>query len=242
MTPPLLPPPRLIATAMVAGLLASCDPSGDPGMIEKVALLEAELRDRDQQLAAMQEEANSSGSSETAAPTASAPDLDAARSGYLGFVESLRTKLAGAMPDAKFDRTSVFPVEGPDPSKPILSRVAFRITGKDGRTGEMVIPLFADPSGTWEEPATEEIIAGFKTKAAAAPVAASTPAPQPAAPQRPQPTDVMGANRTVEVQWNDGPAQPAAPAPPPSQPAPQPSPAMPKKVMETSRDVIIDFE
>ena len=234
---------------MMAGLVVSCDPAGDPGMIEKVALLEAELRDRDQQLAAMQEESKSDSDSGSTTE-ASAPDLDAARGAYLEFVEGLRSKLVEAMPDAKFERPSVFPVEGPDPSKPIFSKVAFRVTAKDGRSGEMVIPVFADPSGAWQEPETEQIIAGFKTKAAAAPVAAPTPAPQPVAQKPAQPTDVMGASRTVEVQWDDGPrqppgtpaAQPRGQAPPPSQPAPPPAPSVPKKVMPTDRDVIIDFE
>lgn len=214
-------------------------------MVEKVSLLEAELRERDRQLASMQEEVNLASRS-----TTGAPDLDAARGGYLGFVEGLRGKLAEAMPDAKFDRTSVFPVEGPDPSKPIASKVAFRITSNTGRSGEMVIPLFAAPSGEWEQPKTADIVAGFKTKLAAPPVAVNTaaaPTPQLAAPKRAQPTDVMGANRTVEVHWDDE-STPAGrnTAPqtaPQQQPVPQPdSPPMPKKVMPTSRDVIIDFE
>jgi hypothetical protein len=235
---------RILASAMLAGVFSSCD-RPDPGMTEKVALLEAELRERDRQLATMAEEAKSESSTD-ASPTAGAPDLDAARGAYLGFVESLRSKLATAMPDAKFERTSVFPVEGPDPSKPILSRVAFRIVGKDGRSGEMVVPLFADPAGAWQDPEIEQVIAGFNARPAAPPAAANTaPAPQPAAaPARPQPTDVMGAERTVEVQWGDKPQQ-AAPqqAPATPQPAPQPqSPAVPKKVMPSSRDVIIDFE
>jgi hypothetical protein len=163
MKSPFPPPARLIATAMLAGLVVSCDPAGDPGMIEKVALLEAELRDRDQQLAAMQEESKSDSDSGSTAE-ASAPDLDAARGAYLEFVEGLRSKLVEEMPDAKFERPSVFPVEGPDPSKPIFSKVAFRVTAKDGRSGEMVIPVFADPSGAWQEPETEQIIAGFKPK------------------------------------------------------------------------------
>lgn len=238
---------RILAPAMAATLFQSCD-RPDPGMIEKVSLLEAELRERDRQLAAMEEEAKSESSSD--APDATtAPDLDAARAAYLGFVESLRGTLAQAMPELKFERTSVFPVEGPDPSKPILSKVAFRITGKNGRNGEVVVPLFADPAGSWLEPDTAEVVARFKTQltAAAATPAAPAPAPQPAAPApRPQPTDVMGAQRTVEVQWGDQPPaqpspRPASPSPPAPQAQPQ-SPAMPKKVMPTSRDVIIDFE
>lgn len=241
-----------IVSAMVAGLLPSCDRSDDPGLVEKVSLLEAELRNRDQQIAALEEGSKSAGGSSSGEATASAPDLDAARAAYLGFVETLKGKLAEVMPDAKFDRTSVFPVEGPDPSAPIFSRVAFRIITKDGRSGEMVVPLSASPSGTWNEPATKEIAASFKSKLAAPPVAAATaPTSQAAPPPRSQPTDVMGASRTVEVQWGDKPSQagrnsasPPTPQPTPAlaQPAPQSSPSVPKKVMPTSRDVIIDFE
>lgn len=235
---------------MIVGSVTSCDPKGDPGILEKVALLEAELRDRDQQIAAMQQEVNSASESK-AEPTAGAPDISAANAAYLKFVENLRGELAKSMPDAKFERTSVFPVEGPDPSKPILSRVAFRITGKNGRTGEMVIPLSASPSGEWEEPETAEIVASFNSKLTEAPGAgtSSPTAPQAQAPQRTQPNDVMGASKTVEIQWDDGqppagkkPAAPSARQPAPPQPAPKPEPAVPKKVMPTSRDVIIDFE
>ena len=244
-------PPVMMLPIMAAGLLTSCDPSADPGMVEKVSLLEAELRERDRQITALQEEVDAASEAATK-PSTSAPDLDAARTSYLEFIEVFGRELAGAMPDAKFDRTSVFPVIGPDPSKPITSRVAYRIVNKDGRTGELVIPLFASPSGKWEKPETAEVIASFKAKPAPQETASvPTPAaPAPSPPQRSQPTDVMGANRTIEVQWDDG-QTPAAPKPapqananpaPPPQPAPSEKPAVPKKVMPTSRDVIIDFE
>lgn len=243
---------RWIAVTSTAAVVASCDFRNDPGVAEKIALLEAELRERSEQLSAMQEELESASESDT--ESTGAPDLETAKGTYLGFVEGLRAKLSEAMPDTKFDRTSVFPVEGPDPSRPIVSRVGFRIVGPDGRSGEMLIPLAADSAGDWQEPETTEILASFKAGLAAPPVAATQPAPAPATPAkpaRPQLNDVMGANRTIEVQWNDppapapvAPAQAAggAPAAPPQAPQPPATPALPKKVMPTSRDVIIDFE
>ncbi len=238
------PIPVLFVAALAVVFPASCNHREDPGMAEKIALLEAELRSRDEQLAAMEEESKSAADS-SAESTSGAPDLEAAKGAYLAFVESLRAKLAGELPGAKFDRTSVFPVEGPDPSKPILSRVAFRITGADGRSGEMLVPLFADPAGDWQEPETTQIVADIKAKLAA-PSQPPASAAKPAEPTRSQPTDVMGASRTVEVDWNDGNSQPGrpaaqAPAPPPAPAAPA-APAVPKKVMPTSRDVIIDFD
>lgn len=237
---------RISAGLLAAGGLVSCSPREDPGITEKIALLEAELRDRDGQLAAMQEENSAEPVSDS---TTRAPDLDSAKGSYLEFVETLRKSLAEAMPGTKFDRTSVFPVEGPDPSKPILSRVAFRVVAQDGRAGEVLVPLFANPAGEWQTPQMSEIVASFKAKQSAPPVAAQTPAPQPAEPpKKSTPTDVMGANRTVEIDWNDGPKQaqqPPTPAPQPAAPQPppqQPAPVMPKKVMPTTRDVIIDFE
>lgn len=250
---------RLSVTALAACLLVSCDRSRDPGLVEKLALLEAELRDRDDQLTRMREVAAENASSSSAESQSSAPDVDAARGSYLAFVETVRGKLSEAMPEVKLDRTSVFPVEGPDPSKPIFSKVAFRIVGKDGRAGEIVVPVFADTSGSWQDPEVDEAVAAFKTKLATPPPVAARETAPPAAPQaepqRPKPNDVMGANRTFEVQWGDEPkrqggqggqAQPA-PQPPPQQqqqaPPQQPQqPAVPKKVMPTSRDVIIDFE
>lgn len=250
----------LTLTALLpSAALVSCNSKSDPGLTERIALLESELRERDSQISALQEEADKKAQAESA-PSAAAPDLKAAKSSYPDFIESLHKKLASAIPAAKFDRPAIFPVEGPDAAKPIVSRVSFRITSADGRTGEMVIPLFADPSGQWQEPETDEIVAGYKAKLAAAPSVATTQPPQqqvPAHPQqqpRQQPTDVMGANRTIEVQWNDGQKPPQrqpqqAPqqtqTPPPQQvpQAPQEQqPATPKKVMPTSRDVRIDFE
>jgi hypothetical protein len=253
---------HLASTVAVVVMMPSCKRAPDAGMVEKIAMLEAELRDREAQLAAIEAEqkAQSEAPSSSSPAAPAAPDVDAARASYLAYVETLRSKLAAEMPEAKFDRVSVFPIEGPDPAKPIVSRVAFKIIQKDGRSGEMVVKLFADPAGSWQAVETSEVITAYKAKLTAAPVAA-TPPPQtttqksPAQPQRPQPTDVVGASRTVEVQWADDPSGNApAPAPPPTQnqeqaqqpptapPQQQPPPATPKKVMPTSRDVIIDFE
>ncbi len=220
---------RIPAAVLAAGVLASCSPREDPGITEKIALLEAELRNRDEQLAAMQEESSSKDSSES---TAGDPDVDTAKSSYLE-----------ELPGARFDRTSVFPVEGPDPSKPIVSKVAFRILAQDGRSGEILVPLSANPAGEWQQPPTGEIVASFKAKQSVPQVATQAPAPQQQEPPKSKPTDVMGANRTVEIQWGDKAVappvqQPASPQPP----AQPPAPAVPKKVMPTSRDVIIDFE
>ena len=234
----------IVSAVGAACLCVSCDRLGDPGIKEKVALLEAELRSRDAQLALMQEETANKPAAES---TNAGPDLQAASGAYLGFVDEVRKQLAAALPGTKFDRTSVFPVVGPDPLKPITSSVAFRVVRADGKSGEISIPLSADATGKWLEPEASEIseiTAKFKAKPASTPPAASTPAPQPA---KPKPTDVMGANRSVDIDWGDAPPPPqsttAAPAPKPEAPPAAPeAPVVPKKVMPTSRDVIIDFD
>jgi hypothetical protein len=250
--PRLMTPTLLLAVSLTAGFFVSCNRSEDPGMIEKVALLEAELRDRDQQIATLQEASPAS-----AAPAvAAAADVDTAKANYLKCVDSLRAKLIAGLPDTKFDRTSVFPVEGPDPLKPIGSKVAFKVIHKDGRSGEIVVPLAADMAGAWLEPASDEIITGFKAKSAATPPAVATTTPKaatmpPNTPGRTQPNDVMGANRTQEIAWDDAPgtkpptAAPPTPEvsnPPPTTPPIAPTaPSGPKKVMPTARDINIDF-
>jgi hypothetical protein len=227
---------------MAAALLVSCRQEPDPGIIEKVNLLEAEIRDRDSQITALRSELDAAAESEPAAPAA--PDLDAARSAYFGFVESLQGKLAEAMPDAEVAAPTMFPVDGPDMAYPIISKAGYRITRADGSVGEVTIPLAASPSGDWEMPDTGAIAASFK----AIPASRPKPTRQAAAPApeaRPKPVDVMGAGRTVEVQWPEDkrPAAPQKPAPQqPRQPAASTKPALPKKVMPTDRDVIIDFE
>lgn len=219
--------------------LASCD-SKDPGLVEKLSLMEAELRDRDARLADAQEEMSRM-SKDTAGRESSGPDIAAAKSAYSDFIDGLREKVSGELAGAKIERTSVFPIEGPDPEKPIISKVAFRIVAVNGRAGELMIPLRADISGKWEQPSTEDIAAFKAGLNSAAQVTQNT---QAAAPQRPAaPKDVMGSSRTFEVRWDDAPAggqnqaQPQQAAP--QQPA---APKMPAKVMPTSRDVIIDFE
>ena len=235
---------RLSASLIVAGCFVSCQDS-DPGLQEKISLIEAELRDRESQLANVREELREA--SKPSAPTeASGPDIDAARSSYSSFIDTFRKTVAAEMPDVKIERTSVFPIEGPDPAKPIVSKVAFRVVGKNGRSGEMIIPLFADPSGKWQEPDTSEL-ASFKIGLEADPqVAAKTPNP-PQQQQKKLPNDVMGAKETIVVQWDDAPAprteNPQQGQPAPQPPAPQPAaPKLPPKVMPTTRDVIIDFE
>ena len=230
----------LAVPVIAAGFLASCRQEPDPGITEKVDLLEAEIRDRDGQIAALQSEMESASKSESAAPAA--PDLDAARSAYFGFVESLQGKLAAALPDAKVAAPTMFPVDGPDMAHPILSKAGYRITRADGSIGEVTIPLAASPDGAWEMPDTDKIAASFK----AAPASRPKPTQQAAAPEtRPKPVDVMGAGRTIEVQWPEDkrPAAPQRPAPQkPAQPAAPAKPALPKKVMPSDRDVIIDFD
>lgn len=221
-------------------VLTACRQEPDPGITEKVDLLEAELRDRDSQIAALNSELESASRSEPAAPAA--PDLDAARSAYFGFVESLQEKLAAALPDAKVAAPTMFPVDGPDMERPIISKAGYRITRADGSVGEVTIPVAASTEGVWEMPDTDKIVASFKAIPASRPKSTQQAPSAPAANSRPKPVDVMGAGRTVEVQWPDDkrPASPQKPAP--RQPAQPTQPALPKKVMPTSRDVIIDFE
>lgn len=227
---------------MAAGFLASCRQEPDPGITEKVDLLEAEIRDRDTQIAALQSEIESASKSEPAA--APAPDLDAARAAYFGFVESLQKQLAEALPDAKVAAPTMFPVDGPDMAHPIISKVGYRISLANGGDGNVIIPISASPSGEWEMPDMTAIIADVKSKPAPNPETAkqaSSPPPEP----RQKPVDVVGADRTVEVQWPEDkrPAAPQKPAPrQPTRPSAPAKPALPKKVMPTSRDVIIDFD
>ncbi len=171
---------RLSASLIAVGCVVSCQDS-DPGLQEKISLIEAELRDRETQLANVREELRSA--SKTVAPAeAPGPDIDAARSSYSSFIDSFRNTVAAEMPDVKIERTSVFPIEGPDPAKPIVSKVAFRVLGKNGRSGEMIIPLFADRSGKWQEPDTSEL-ASFRQGLEAAPQVATK---APDSPQKQQ--------------------------------------------------------
>lgn len=238
---------------LLSGGMMSCNRQ-DPGLLEKVALLEAEVRERDMRISEMEKE-----TAATAENVSSAvPDLDAARSAYSAFVEDLKGQLVEKLPEVKFERTSVFPIEGPDPETPIVSKVAFTVTASNGRTGEMIIPIVANTSGAWQEPSVEASISKLKTSLTAPAVAnhpqkSSDPPPTVATPPKTSPRDVMGADRTVDIQWNE-PAQRGQRAAPPTQgvPTQQPAtpppssgatrPTTPKKVMPTDRDVIIDFE
>lgn len=222
--------------------LTSCDRK-DPGLVEKLSLVEAELREREARLENMQREMARLSKAKTSSGS-SGPDIGAAKSGYSEFIEGLRLKIAGELADAKIERTSVFPIKGPDPDRPIVSQVAFRVVGANGRAAELTIPVYADASGKWQQPAFDELAAfkaGLNEESRVAKNEAATPAPK----RKEQPKDVMGANRTIEIQWDDGtPAARNGQSQAPPQPAPrQPAaPALPKKVMPTSRDVIIDFE
>ncbi len=221
---------------VLASGLVSCDRGPDPGLMEKAALLEAELRVRDERIGAMEEEARQAAESADSASRSAMIDLDAAKSSYTEFVETVRENLQKELGGAKIERTSVFQVEGPDTSHPITSRVAFQAAG--GR-GEIVVPLQADPSGQWQEPDLEAVLKKHAQAVASAPARQSQPQP-PSAPQRPQVRDVMGAARTHEVDWGDR-KRPATP-PPPSAPARPQRPQMPQKPMQSDRDVIIEFD
>jgi len=218
---------------------ASCDRQ-DPGLVEKLSLMEAELRDRDARLEDAQEEMSRM-SKDTAGRESSGPDIAAARSSYSAFIDGLREKVSGQLAGAKIENTSIFPIEGPDTAKPILSKVAFRVVGANGRAGELMIPLSADASGKWQQPAAEEIAAfkaGLNSAAQVTQNTQAAPAKRPDAPK-----DVMGSSRTVEVQWDDAAPAGGQPQAQPQPAAPKPAaPELPAKVMPTSRDVIIDFE
>ncbi|MFD0892649.1 hypothetical protein KBB96_14590 [Luteolibacter ambystomatis] len=258
-----------IAAVCACGL-SSCDRQGDPGLRERVSLLEAELSQRDDSLKNLKEEISkkekeadsASSSSSSSAPAAADPAK--ARQSYLAAVETIQASLAKSLgSDGAVDRASVFPVTGPDPDYPISSKVGFTILAKNGRKAEIVVPLVANAAGEWKEPTGDEIAAQFRKSLSSMPAVADntgtapTPTPQPQ-PTRPQPqpnrtpNDVMGANRTVQVGWDE----PTVPAPQPQRPAnptpqPQPTPQPPAqkpagqppvKPMPSNRDVIIDFD
>ncbi len=235
----------ILSSFILSSSVISCNRETDPGVLEKVALLEAELRSRDEELETLRGEAASAKSVPLAASMA--PDVDNAKSGYLACIEKVKVGLLLALPSAKFERTSVFPVEAPDTANPIFSRVAFRVIAADGRSGEIGVKLSANAAGQWQEPDLEEAVTTFKTKAIAS---QSSPAITQTAPSNnlPQiqpstlPKDVMGANRTVEVGWGDKQTSTSPPTIAPVPPTSPATPAIPPKVMPTNRDVIIDFD
>ncbi|MGC4014451.1 MAG: hypothetical protein QM755_08060 [Luteolibacter sp.] len=232
---------KIAALAAVCACgLSSCSRNEDPGLRERVSLLEAELSQRDDSLKNLKEEfakkekeAESASASSSSSPAAADPAK--ARQSYLTAVESIQASLTKALAsDGAVDRASVFPVVGPDPDYPISSKVGFTIVAKNGRRAEVVVPLVANASGEWKEPSGDEVASQFRKSLSSLPAVAdntgTTPAPQPQSrpqpqPQaKPQPNDVMGANRTVQVGWDE----PAAPAPQqpqrPANPTPQPQP------------------
>jgi len=263
----------LAAACACASSLTGCDRQGDPGLHEQVALLKAEVAQREDSIKSLRDEfqkekADSSGSSASSSPAAggSAAVIDPAkaRQSYLARVESLQSSLGQALgSDGTVERASISPVTGPDPDYPISSKVTFTIAAKNGRRGDITIPLVANAAGEWKDTSVSEIAAQVRQSMAAAPALAATPsnppptsqppATQPQPASQPNPTDVMGANRTVKVGWKDDPpaTPPARQAPPsqPTQPTPQPparqpeKPAQqtPTKPMPSNRDVIIDF-
>lgn len=258
--------------AVCACVLPSCDRQGDPGLRERVSLLEAELSQRDDsmknlkaEISKKEKEADSASSSSSSAPAAADPAK--ARQTYLAAVETIQASLTKSLgSDGTVDRASVFPVTGPDPDYPIASKVGFTILAKNGRKAEVVVPLVANAAGEWKEPTGDEIAGQFRKSLSSMPAVADntgtapTPTPQPQQPPRqPQPpnrtpNDVMGANRTVQVGWDEPTApapQPQRPANPTPQPQPQPTPQppaqkpagqQPVKPMPSNRDVIIDFD
>ncbi|BCU77058.1 hypothetical protein [Luteolibacter sp. LG18] len=255
----------VLATAC-ACVLSSCDRQGDPGLKERISLLEAEVSQREDSLKNLKEEITakekeSSAASESAAPAVIDPAK--ARQAYLAAVESIQASLGKALgSDGTVQGASISPVVGPDPDYPISSKVAFTIVAKNGRKGEIVVPLVANAAGEWKQPSADSIAADFRKSLSSLPAVAdntgTTPAPQPQPrpqpqPQaKPQPTDVMGANRTVQVGWDEPTAAPQPPAratnpapqpqPTPQPPASKPAPQQPVKPMPSNRDVIIDFD
>jgi len=222
--------------------IVSCD-SADPGLAEKIALMEAEIREKDRRIESMSSEISRS----SAVPSAPAtPNVEAATSSYLRYVDQLREKMAGAMPKLTFDsdRVSLASVVGPDPLLPITSTATFHFTTADGKRGELVVPLHADFSGNWKDPDIEAIVKAFQMPQSGpqTPAATNQTAVQNSTTQ---PKDVMGADRTIEVNWGDAPQQQPTPPPNQSQPSAPPStpaqPQLPQRVMPTDRDVIIEF-
>lgn len=228
---------------ILASGLVSCDGGPDPGLVEKTALLEAELRSRDERIAALEDAAKEAAET-PASSSAPSADVDAARSAYPGFVDGVRASLEEKLGVGKVG-TSMSPVMT---SPPILAQAVFRPAGRP----EIVVPLSADASGQWQEPDLDAAIQKSKESPAAAnrlPQQQSQPAPPraPAEPSRTEPRDVMGASQTHRLEWGDAPKPAPQPAPPSGQsqvPAPAPAPQAPQvppKPVPSDRDVIIKF-
>lgn len=248
---------RVLAGTALVFALAACDEQ-DGGLQERVALLQAEL---DQKAVEAEKARKALAAVEKKGQEASAaPDLEAAKGRYLSGVDEFGKSLAESLPGVKFERTSVFPVEGPDAETPIRSKVAYQVILAGGKAAEITVPLAATADGDWRFPEVSAIANQFKSDMASmASRAAAAPSARPAAtaqpPPRSAPTDVLNADRTVEVQWDDPASAPpkqatppgqqqsqaAPPAKPPAGGGTSPTPEL-KKVMPSSRDVIIDFE
>ena len=206
---------------MAAGLLASCDRSRDPGHDRKSRVAGSGTPGPGPATGRDAGRGESSGpASPPRNPPPALPIWTRRAAAYLGLRGEPRQNSPAAMPEAKFERTSVFPVEGPDPIQADLfaGRLPDHRQGRpQRRNGHSALRrhrrfLAGTRNGAKSSPS-------FKTKLAAAtrwPANIAGTATGGSA-KRTQPTDVMGANRTVEVQWNDDPSHsPPCSSPPPA--------------------------
>jgi hypothetical protein len=217
--------------AALSFLLLACQSKNDKGLQERVDLLEAELVTRNETISQLRREISEreQSSAETTI------DLDRAKSTYTAMIEQVRDGLQATLGNqGKVTSATIAPILAPDSEYPVSSQVIFALTTAAGKS-EVVIPVQANATGAWRIPQAEDYAKFLKSAKTTTPTVAATP--NRPAPQQEEPRDVMGAQKTEKVTWGDEAAPPTQQRP---DPAPQ-TPTIPKKVLPSSRDEIIDF-
>ena len=207
---------RPIAIVVPVGLLfvAGCKEE-DPGMLERIILLEAEQRDQERVMKRLEKEKRTLTAEVEKAEAGGGGNIDVARANFSKEVSRLETELGAGVTGGE--------ITGPGAAYAYAAQVVV-----DGRA----FPVKADAEGRWVFPGAavirERLGGGGSGRAPAA--------------QTRQPTDVMGAGRTEQIDWGDAPRQPQQRQRQPAQQPTQRKPSGAKQVMPSDRDITIDFD
>ncbi len=239
-------------------MLAGCG-GDDPGLIERIDRLEADLRSRDDRIGELEQkiEASKSAGTRAARPSASAVEEAFAREAV-----SLRRQIEQLAGPGRLADYSLSSVESVDLSRPYSATITLTMEG-DGGAGNVRVKgkAFADESGRWKLPSAQDMLAAAQQAARQAKEEArsqsttihsgSTGGSGRPGPAQATPQDVMGAGQTIQIDWGDAPRQntrsapTSAPQPPAAPPGEAPTndagKPSPQKVMPVDRDITISW-
>ncbi len=216
---------------MLAAFLLLIGCAEDPGLLERIDRLEAELEKRDSTISALEKQIRS----KQAAEQKNQPlELSRIEESFAGQAMQLRSELTNKLGADNVLTYSLSRVERMDTTKPYSASIKIAVQIPNQGTASLTADARGNTSGEWQLPTADNILLQANQLATQ----------QQQQPTTRQPKDTRGSQQTVEIEWggNNQQRQPQQPpVPNVDQKSPPRKTTTPDPVLPVDRDVIIDF-